>query len=183
MKNYVYIGVLLVIVYLILTKSKGILKAKDNRNMDSIDPLKNKNVIAFLKTLRVGEGTSGENGYKTLFGGEQFTSYADHPNIKITKGSYTSTASGSYQILYSTWLECKKNLGLTDFTPLSQDKCAIYLIRQKGALNDVINGNFTTAVNKVNKIWASLPNSPYGQPTVKMEDIINKYKQYGGTLS
>ena len=156
---------------------------KGNRTMSDSNVLNNKNVQAFLKTIRVGEGTTGANGYNTLFGGGQFTSYADHPNIKVTKSGYTSTAAGSYQILYRTWLECKKNLGLTDFTPLSQDKCAIYLIKQKGALNDVINGNFTTAVNKVKNVWASLPNSPYGQPTVKMADIIKKYKEYGGTLS
>lgn len=158
-------------------------KKKDSRKMTTNDILNNKNVLAFLKTIRIGEGTSGENGYRTLFGGGEFTSYADHPNIKITKNGYTSTAAGAYQILYSTWLECKRNLKLDDFSPLNQDRSAIYLIKQKNALNDVINGNFTTAVNKVNKVWASLPNSPYGQPTVKMADIINKYKQYGGTLS
>lgn len=158
-------------------------KKQANRSMSNSEILNNRNLQAFLKTIRVGEGTSGTNGYKTLFGGELFSSYAEHPNIKVSKSGYTSSASGAYQILYNTWLECKKNLNLTDFTPLSQDKCAIYLIKQKDALDDVINGNFTTAVNKVNKVWASLPNSPYGQPTLKMADIIKKYKEFGGTLS
>ena len=160
----------------------NLFKSIFKRKGGTMDKLNNKNVIAFLKTIRIGEGTQGANGYRTMYGGSLFNSYAEHPNKKITAGAYTSTAAGAYQFLYSTWNECKKALNLTDFTPLSQDKAAVYLIERRGALNDVINGNFTAAVNKTNKEWASLPNSPYGQPTVKMADIIKKYKEYGGTV-
>lgn len=30
-------------------------------------------------------------------------------------------------------------------------------------------------VEKCNKEWASLPGSPYGQPTVKLEDVVAEY--------
>lgn len=143
----------------------------------------NKNVKAFLKTIRIGEGTSGDNGYKTLFGSGTFSSYANHPNIRVTSGGYTSTAAGAYQILYKTWLECQSALSLSDFSPGNQDLAAVYLIERRGALDDVINGHFDQAVLKCNKEWASLPGSPYGQPTVSLETIRQRYKDYGGSLA
>lgn len=62
-----------------------------------------------------------------------------------------------------TWDRVQKQLGLEDFGPRSQDLGALELIRQKGALNDVLNGDFGAAINKLGKEWASLPSSPYAQ--------------------
>jgi muramidase (phage lysozyme) len=57
-----------------------------------------------MRMLRVGEGTQDEGGYKRLFGGDDFTAaphnknMSKHPQIVITKGSYSSSATGAYQI-------------------------------------------------------------------------------------
>jgi lysozyme len=110
-------------------------------NTTQADP----NVQAFLTLVRTGEGTTGPNGYRTLFGGGLFDSFADHPNIAVTRGTLTSTAAGAYQILYRTWLEAKAALGLTDFSPASQDAAAIWLIQRRGALADVQAGRFDSA--------------------------------------
>ena len=149
----------------------------------------NNNVQAFLKMIRYAEGTAGANGYKTLFGGKLFTDFSKHPNVKVAffnkqknKQDY-STAAGAYQILYVTWLELQIKLGLKDFSPESQDKAAIEKIRQRGALQDVINGNFAAAVNKVSKEWASMPGAGYKQPEKKLAELITIYKNNGGQLA
>ncbi|WP_338340608.1 glycoside hydrolase family 104 protein [Burkholderia vietnamiensis] len=146
-------------------------------NTTQADP----NVQAFLTLVRTGEGTTGPNGYRTLFGGGLFDSFADHPNIAVTRGTLTSTAAGAYQILYRTWLEAKAALGLTDFSPASQDAAAIWLIQRRGALADVQAGRFDSAIRKCNKEWASLPGSPYGQPTLTLSRAHSVLLAAGGT--
>lgn len=155
--------------------------------MDVIDLLEfssNPNVRAFLKMLRHGEGTSSEDGYRVMFGGERFSSFADHPRRKITKPlgkqTITSTAAGAYQFLERTWDGLVKQYGFKDFSPDNQDLGAIALIAGRGALKDVIAGRLETAVRKTNKEWASLPESPYGQPMVTMAKARALYLQYGG---
>lgn len=166
--------VLAIVTFLILTLM-SIIKIKKS--------VTDKNVIAFLKTIRIGEGTSGPDGYRTLFGGGVFSSFSDHPNQKIRAGGYVSTAAGAYQFLYSTWKECQLALQLSDFSPSNQDLAAVYLINRRGALQDVIDGRFDRAVEKCNQEWASLPGSPYGQPTENLATIRNKFKEFGGTVT
>lgn len=144
------------------------------------------NVQAFLRMIRVGEGTSDDLGYQRVVGsrsGAQFDSFADHPR-RIIQLSPTlkSSAAGAYQFLIGTWDWLVSKYNLPDFTPHSQDLGAVGLIKRRGALIDVVEGRFSDAVNKVNKEWASLPNSPYGQRTVTMADAQNHYVEYGGTL-
>ena len=146
--------------------------------------LLNSNIQAFLQLIRKGEGTlPPTGGYNTLFGGGTFNSYSVHPNIVINKSGYKSTAAGAYQFLYSTWKEVSSSMGLTDFTPHSQDLGCLKLLQQRGALDDIKAGNITSAINKTNKIWASLPGSPYGQPTQNLGKALNEFKQAGGGLN
>lgn len=144
----------------------------------------NANLKAFLLVIRTGEGTAGPNGYRTLFGGGLFDSYADHPRKVITKSlggkMIRSSAAGAYQILWRTWKECKQARGLKDFSPESQDSAALFLIMRRGAYADIIAGKFKTAVKKCNKEWASLPGSPYGQPTLTMADALEVFANGGG---
>lgn len=128
--------------------------------------LDSQNVQAFLTLIRTGEGTLGANGYRTLFGGGLFADLSDHPRRAITRGGITSTAAGAYQFLSRTWDEMAAKYDLSDFSPASQDIAAVGLIKRRGALADVIAGRFRAAIDKCNLEWASLPNSPYGQPTM-----------------
>lgn len=152
--------------------------------IELVAALSNPNVSAFLRMIRWGEGTYSSSGYHTLFGGEFFTSYDDHPRRKITKKhgdqTLTSTAAGAYQFLERTWDGLVKQYGFHDFTPRNQDLGAVALIAGRGALQDVIDGRFETAVKKCAKEWASLPGSPYGQPTVTMTKARSIYLQNGG---
>ena len=140
------------------------------------------NTRAFLTMLRKSEGTLGEKGYKTQFGGGQFSNFKDHPNEIIKRGKYSSSAAGAYQILSKTWnsktaVKIKNTLGISDFSPESQDKFGLWLIDNRGALNNVISGDVEGSIRKTNKEWASLPESPYGQPTQTMEGAKAEFKK------
>lgn len=130
-------------------------------------------VRAFLALIRKCEGAD----YNTLFGGGTFASYADHPRQKITRSlggrTITSSAAGAYQFLARTWDECKAACALPDFSPYSQDIAAIFLLDRREALDDVLAGDWKAAIAKTNKEWASLPGSPYGQPTRRLDDCLS----------
>ena len=159
----------------------GIVQVSAMNGLDWQGALANPNVQAMLAVIRRGEGTSGPNGYRTLFGGQLFNGYAHHPNIKVCRGSLCSTAAGAYQLLYSTWEETKNAMGLTDFSPASQDAAAVGRIAARGALADVEAGNFSAAVGKLAYEWASLPGSPYGQPTLSMGTAQQIFADAGGS--
>jgi muramidase (phage lysozyme) len=82
-----------------------------------------------------------------------------------------STAAGRYQFLNGTWT----GLNLTDFGAANQDLGAVILLGRAGAINPLLTGNVSTAASNANGIWASLPNSPYGQPTQAMADFQAAY--------
>jgi len=172
--------------------------ANQAASMFESDDMSNPNLSAFLRALRVGEGTSGENGYTTLMGGRQFASFADHPALLGWRGTplsdgmcraagfgpgCVSTAAGAYQITKPTWVRVASKLGLNDFSPASQDAAAIELIREKGALADIQAGRIADAVAKVRRVWASLPGAGYGQAEVRFAAFANNYQNAGGALA
>ena len=126
---------------------------------------------AFLDTIAFAEGTQNPDGYRTMFTGAKFEGFDRHPDIVNESNGLSSTAAGRYQFLTTTW----DSLNLPDFSPENQDTGAIELIRRRGALPDVQAGNFETAVNKVALEWASMPGSPYGQPTKTMDELREVY--------
>ena len=144
-----------------------------------------KNLLAFTTLIRTGEGTLGFVGYRTMYGGSFFESYEDHPRKKIKAGKWTSSAAGAYQILEKTWdgLVKQHPSVLTDFSPDNQDQACVYLIKGRKAYDDVIAGRFKTAILKCNKEWASLPLSPYGQPTLTMDKALKIIKDNGGVFA
>lgn len=141
----------------------------------------NPQVRGFLDRIANAEGTAGrgQDGYNIGFGGGQFDGYAAHPNVRNNftqtdgKGNVT-TAAGRYQMINSTWNDTAKKLGLKDFSPANQDKAAIELIRQNGALDNVLTGDYTGAVNKLGGVWASLPSSSAPQRHVSMEQFTGQ---------
>lgn len=146
------------------------------------------NLQAFLDMLAWSEGTSrikgSDNGYNVVVGGSLFTSYADHPRklISLPNLGIKSTAAGRYQLLSRYYDAYKKQLGLKDFSPASQDSIAIQQIKERRALPDIESGNIKAAITKCSNIWASLPGAGYGQHEHKIDDLVNKYISYGGAL-
>ena len=143
------------------------------------------NVCAFLDMLAFAEGTilyGGDDGYNVLVGGKTFDSYEKHPKVYVplTRYKVTSSAAGRYQFLWKTWQALALKLDLPDFGPVSQDKAAIELIRERKALKDVRDGNIILAIQKCRPIWASLPGAGYGQREHKMTDLLREYSKAGG---
>lgn len=124
------------------------------------------NIRKFLNFLSKAEGAS----YNTVVGGGSFNDFSKHPRIVglVTKDG-PSTAAGAYQITSTTYDDVASKLGIKDFSERSQDQIAIELIRRNGALQDVAQGNWNAAINKLGGTWASLPSSPYNQPKKSME--------------
>lgn len=139
-------------------------------------------VRAFLDTIAFAEGT--RERYDYIFTFVTFSSYADHPRRKICSGGLCSTAAGRYQFLSKTWDPLAADLGLQDFTPPNQEKATLEIIRRAGAYNNVLKSNvqenFNAAMRKLNTTWASLPGSPYGQPTHSSAEL---WKYYRGQLA
>ncbi|MGD9642895.1 MAG: glycoside hydrolase family 104 protein [Elusimicrobiales bacterium] len=135
-------------------------------------------VHAFLDTLAYAEGTKANYNY--IFTFATFDSYNDHPRTKKCAGKLCSTAAGRYQFLTKTWDPLASALGLGDFTPPNQEKATLEIIRRAGAYNRVLRSNvydnFTSALSKLNTTWASLPGSPYGQPTHSTAELWRVYR-------
>lgn len=146
------------------------------------------NLQAFLDTLAFSEGTDNgrqktmDRGYDVLVGGGLFSSYADHPRVLVMlpKLGIKSTAAGRYQILARFYDHYKAQLKLQDFSPKSQDKIAIQLIKECRAMDDIDAGRIAEALTKCRSRWASIPGAGYGQHEHKMETLLAKFKEFAG---
>lgn len=139
--------------------------------------LQNQNVRKMLDLIARTEGV--KHGYNTLFGNQRIGSLNAHPNIRKrftqTDGrTNVTTAAGRYQFLYDTWNNVARQYGLKDFGAQNQDFGAVALIAGRGALNDVINGNWQSAIKKLGPEWASLPSSNYKQ-NKRSWDFVNSF--------
>jgi muramidase (phage lysozyme) len=153
---------------------------------DLVRALEHKNVRAFLKAIRLGEGTDdGDAGFYRIVGGQMFTDDSVHPRVKVWIPRYSvySTAAGAYQIIWPTWQGLCRQYGFTDFTPETQDEAAVALIAEKHALEDVMFGELERAIERCASIWASLPGSTSGQRQEQYEAVEAAYMAAGGVLA
>lgn len=156
------------------------------------------NVRAFLAMIEVAEGTGrgGRDPYRTCYGYRHtIQNLSEHPAVSgewrgeslaslgPQYAGKVSTAAGRYQIIRPTWVGVKRALDLPDFSPDSQDRAAVYLIKQRGALGAVQAGQFARAVELCRQEWASLPGAGYGQPERQLAELQAAYTQAGGTLA
>lgn len=153
------------------------------------------NVCALLDVVSYSEATStvtgSDDGYNVNVGGALFEGYGKHPRIAVNTRWGLSDAAGRYQIMAAipgrivtdTWDWASRACKVPDFSPLSQDLVAIYLIKRRGALADIQAGRFADAVYKCRQEWASLPGAGYGQFEHKIEDLQTVYLLNGGSLA
>jgi lysozyme len=149
----------------------------------SIDP----KVRAFLDLIAWSEGTScmGDNGYNVIVESTiahpiLFTSYADHPRIRISieRLHIYSTAAGRYQFIARTWDALAAQLGLKDFSPPNQDKACVKTLSNRHALILIETGDIEKAIYACNEEWASFPGSPYEQGEQKMPRLLAHYTTF-----
>jgi muramidase (phage lysozyme) len=125
---------------------------------------------AFLDAVSGSEAP----GYDYIYGGRRFSNFDDHPRVFVpiisgpNVGKKTS-AAGRYQFLGRSWDSARAELGLTDFSPESQDKAAwheaskAYKARTGGDLLEAVQAAGTDAAAlhaigyKLSGWWTSLP--------------------------
>lgn len=151
------------------------------------------NLAAFIMTIRTVEGTADADGYRRMFGGKLFDSFADHPR-EIQTATFgngltvRSAAAGIGQFMPATWDSVVNNIAmwgykLPDFSPASQDEAMIRLLKYRKAYDDVLAGNFASASHKVRNEWASFPGNTYGQPSAKLSQLETIYQSNGGVIA
>jgi len=182
------------------TQANAIETAQKEAAMNPTDP--DRNVRALLDAIAYAEGTANQpDPYRVCYAySHTIQSFADHPTaLKEWPGvvltaeqcrgaglgpGCKSTAAGKYQITLTTWRDVKPGLGLTDFTPASQDRAAIELLRRKGALDLIRRGDLAGALSAARSTWASLPGANYaGQGMRTSGQMVTAYLNAGGSLA
>ena len=146
------------------------------------------NMLAFLDLIawsEIGPALLAEtdDGYNVLVGSmpnalKTFPSYAKHPDL--LDAQLNSTAAGRYQFIWPTWRGLTQMLKFADFSPVNQDRGAIELVKECGGVEPVEAGNIALAIERCNRIWASLPGANYGQPEHKLTALLAAYAQQRG---
>ena len=141
-------------------------------SMTNWEPLKS--------TVALSEGTLNEDGtiaYNKFYGGGQFNSFNNHPGIVNTTAVGSSAAAGGFQFMPNTWSRVSKALKLPDFSPASQDKAALQLVRERKVdpfAKITTVSQFKNTLHKLSPEWAGVPNK-YG---VSHYEGINGNKAY-----
>ncbi|WP_426111322.1 paar repeat-containing protein [Massilia sp. PWRC2] len=161
--------------------------SKEQRLAENREALKNANAQAFLKAIADAEGGDYDFKYGAVKGRRndpwRFTDYSTHPGPG--SGGVT-TAAGMYQITKATWEDHgERRMGLTDFTPETQDLIAVSILRGSGAIEKIKAGDIQSGVAEASHQWASLPkgrglSGRYNQPYVQFERFEAAYKAAGG---
>jgi muramidase (phage lysozyme) len=147
------------------------------------------NVAAFLKAIAAAEGGGYDFKYGAVKGKKndpwRFTDTATHPGPGA--GGKT-TAAGMYQITVDTWKQHGGKMGLTDFTPNTQDLIAVEMLRTSGVIDKIKAGDVAGAMPKAALKWAALPEGPGlanhypPQPYMEYPEFLATYKAAGGTV-
>ena len=129
-----------------------------------------------------GRQKTRNHGYDVIVGGELFTDYSDHPRKLVTLNpKLKSTGAGRYQLLSRWWDAYRKQLGLKDFSPKSQDAVALQQIKERGALPMIDRGDIRLASTA-----AAISGLPAGRwlwgRLVQADSLIAKFKEAGGTV-
>ncbi len=149
------------------------------------------------KTIQFSEGTykpDGTTNYNLGYGGTTFTDLSKHPDTVWHTDSGSSAAAGAYQFMPETYTRASTALGLTDFSPTSQEKAGEWLAQKRGVDTGKLyttRAGLKAAFHQMSPEWAGLPNnddqSHYkginGNKSMKFDNLVRFYeKQVGYTL-
>lgn len=162
---------------------------KERRLAENKEYLKDPNIKDFLKAIADAEGGGYDFKYGAVRGKQndpwRFTDFSTHPGPGL--GGRT-TAAGMYQENIGTWREMGGTIGLTDFTPETQDLIAVEILRKINVADRIKAGHINAAMGPASHRWSSLPGGkglpghyPH-QPSITYEKFESKYKEFGGVV-
>jgi muramidase (phage lysozyme) len=169
-------------------KAIRVAQEKHTRFEENKAYLAHPNVAAFLKAIAEAEGGGYDFKYGAVKGKKndpwRFTDISTHPGAGF--GGKT-TAAGMYQITIDTWRQFGGKMGLTDFSPNTQDLIVVDMLRTIGVIDKIKSGDIAGAMPKAALKWAALPEGPGlanhypPQPYVEYSEFLATYKAAGGT--
>ncbi len=164
-------------------------REKEQRLAENREYLKDANMQAFLKAIAEAEGGGYDFKYGAVRGKKndpwRFADYSTHPGPGV--GGKT-TAAGMYQENIETWREMGGNMGLSDFTPETQDLIAVEILRVIKVAESIKSGDINAALDKASHRWSALPQGKGKagyypkQPSVSFDKFESDYKRFGGTV-
>jgi lysozyme len=170
------------------------LDRKSGANVAKIRPylqalVEDVNVKAFLRVIREEESSQDDDVAYRIIVGYPYIDLADeklndHPRKRVKLGNgVTSSAAGAYQFQPATWDSLAAQLGLSGFYPGNQDRAAIGLIAELGAVNDVVAGRLKSAIAKVSidNGWTSLPGGSQERQSYAHARAV--FLKYGGQVA
>jgi len=116
--------------------------------------LKHPNVQGFLSLVANTEGATYNSRFGDRLGGRRktFDDYSQYPD-----GGPANDPSGRYQFNPNTYDDLSRKLGLTDYSPHTQDLMAVQRIIDRGAMPSLLAGDLDAVLPDVAPEWASLP--------------------------
>jgi len=161
---------------------------KKTRLEENEEHLANKNVAAFLKAIAGAEGGGYDFKYGAVKGKRndpwRFVDMSTHPG---PGAGGRSTAAEMYQITVDTWRDHGGKMGLTDFSPRTQDLIAVEMLRSVSVIDEIEAGDVAGAMPRSAAKWAALPMGPGmankypPQPYIPYDDFLAAYRAAGGT--
>jgi muramidase (phage lysozyme) len=168
-------------------KEIRIAQNKKIRLKENEEYLTDANVAAFLKAIATAEGGDYDFKYGAVRGKRndpwRFSDTSTHPGAGY---GGTATAAGMYQITIATWRQHGGKMGLTDFTPKTQDLIAVEMLRSLGVIEQIKTGDVGGAMPQAARLWAALPMGPGlankypPQPYVDYDIFLASYRASGG---
>ena len=131
------------------------------------------------RELDNGRGKTRNHGYDVIVGGELFTDYPITSQTCHAKPKNSNQQAPDATSFFPLRDAYRKQLGLKDFSPKSQDAVALRQIKERGALPMIDRGDIRQAIDRCSNIWASLPGAGYGQFEHKADSLIAKIQRSG----
>jgi muramidase (phage lysozyme) len=144
------------------------------------------NVTAMLDLVAWAEGT--DTNYNRIYTGAEFTDYSKHPDRVMCSAGLCSAAAGRYQFMPATWATVKAKLNLPDFSPASQDKAAIQLMKDAGCYGAAVRGDVADFTDRCWTQWASFQGANGAkldarQRSHPIDKLQAKYQEFLGTAN
>ena len=88
-------------------------------------------MLAWSEGTDNGRQKTRNHGYDVIVGGELFTDYSDHPRKLVTLNPKLKSAGAGHTSFFPVGgITYRKQLGLKDFSPKSQDAVAFKQIKE-----------------------------------------------------